>query len=216
MTRISKRVMDERSRNARLSPSKSADRSACGSGDRPSPIPAARCGSSGYVRPDRGAWRGDRSCAAHSVCVRKGDAWTAADDRSSHALTGSLRGTRGARAALDLDPRIEEAARDLGANRARVFRTITLPLLLAPLVGAGLLCAAISFDDVIVTNFVTGTQPTMPVWIGGDATDVHSGGERGRGADTDREHRADRGGRVDVPPLASNGLTDVVAGTHRG
>ena len=66
---------------------------------------------------------------------------------------------------LDMDPRIEEAARDLGANRARVFRTITLPLLLAPLVGAALLCAAISFDDVVVTNFVSGTDPTVPVWI---------------------------------------------------
>jgi ABC-type spermidine/putrescine transport system permease subunit II len=66
---------------------------------------------------------------------------------------------------LDMDPRIEEAARDLGANRKRVFRTITLPLLLAPLVGAGLLCAAISLDDVIVTNFVSGTEPTVPVWI---------------------------------------------------
>jgi ABC-type spermidine/putrescine transport system permease subunit II len=66
---------------------------------------------------------------------------------------------------LDLDPRIEEAARDLGSSPRRVFRTITLPLLLPSLVGAGLLCAAISLDDVIVTNFVSGTHPTVPVWI---------------------------------------------------
>lgn len=66
---------------------------------------------------------------------------------------------------LDMDPRIEEAARDLGSDPKRVFRTITLPLLLPSLVGAALLCAAISLDDVIVTNFLSGTSPTLPVWI---------------------------------------------------
>ncbi len=66
---------------------------------------------------------------------------------------------------LEMDPRIEEAARDLGSGRRRVFRTITLPLLLPSLIGAALLCAAISLDDVIVTNFVSGTSPTVPVWI---------------------------------------------------
>jgi spermidine/putrescine transport system permease protein len=66
---------------------------------------------------------------------------------------------------LDMDPRIEEAARDLGSDPKRVFRTITLPLLLPSLVGAALLCAAISLDDVIVTNFLSGTSPTVPVWI---------------------------------------------------
>jgi ABC-type spermidine/putrescine transport system permease subunit II len=66
---------------------------------------------------------------------------------------------------LDMDSRIEEAARDLGANPKRVFKTITLPLLLPSLLGAALLCAAISLDDVIVTNFLSGTNPTVPVWI---------------------------------------------------
>lgn len=66
---------------------------------------------------------------------------------------------------LDMDPRIEEAARDLGSDPKRVFRTITLPLLLPSLVGAALLCAAISLDDVIITNFLSGTSPTVPVWI---------------------------------------------------
>ncbi len=66
---------------------------------------------------------------------------------------------------LDMDPRIEEAARDLGSDPKRVFRTITLPLLLPSLVGVALLCAAISLDDVIVTNFISGTNPTVPVWI---------------------------------------------------
>lgn len=66
---------------------------------------------------------------------------------------------------LEMDPGIEEAARDLGSSPRRVFRTVTLPLLLPSLVGAALLSAAISLDDVIVTNFVSGTSPTVPVWI---------------------------------------------------
>lgn len=66
---------------------------------------------------------------------------------------------------VDLDPRIDEAARDLGAAPRRVFRTITLPLLLPSLIAAALLGGAVSLDDVIVTNFVAGTSPTVPVWI---------------------------------------------------
>ena len=64
-----------------------------------------------------------------------------------------------------LEPRIEEAARDLGARRARVFRTILLPLLASALVGAAILAAAMSFDELVVTNFTIGAGATLPVWI---------------------------------------------------
>jgi ABC-type spermidine/putrescine transport system permease subunit II len=64
-----------------------------------------------------------------------------------------------------LEPNIEEAARDLGARRMRVFRTILLPLLAAALAGAAILAAAISFDELIVTNFTIGAGATLPVWI---------------------------------------------------
>jgi ABC-type spermidine/putrescine transport system permease subunit II len=64
-----------------------------------------------------------------------------------------------------LDPRIEEAARDLGARRIRVFRTILLPLLAAALAGAAILAAAMSFDELVVTNFTIGAGATLPVWI---------------------------------------------------
>ena len=65
----------------------------------------------------------------------------------------------------DLDRRIEEAGRDLGASPARVLRTIVLPLIGPSLAGAALLAAAISLDETIVTNFVAGKDPTIPVWI---------------------------------------------------
>lgn len=64
-----------------------------------------------------------------------------------------------------LDPRIEEAARDLGARGIRVFRTILLPILATALLGAAILAAAISFDELIVTNFTIGAGATLPVWI---------------------------------------------------
>ncbi len=64
-----------------------------------------------------------------------------------------------------MDRRIEEAARDLGSSPERVFRTVTLPILMPSLVGAGILAAAISLDELLVTNFTIGAQATVPVWI---------------------------------------------------
>lgn len=60
---------------------------------------------------------------------------------------------------------IEAAARDLGANPLRVLRTIILPLIMPALVGASLLGLAISFDELVVTNFTIGNAATLPVWV---------------------------------------------------
>ncbi len=66
---------------------------------------------------------------------------------------------------LSLDPKIAEAARDLGASRPRVFRTITAPIILPAVLGAGILAAAISLDELTVTNFTIGSSATVPVWL---------------------------------------------------
>lgn len=66
---------------------------------------------------------------------------------------------------LGLDPKIEEAARDLGAARARVFRTVTAPIILPAVLAAGILAAAISLDELTVTNFTIGSSATVPVWL---------------------------------------------------
>jgi spermidine/putrescine transport system permease protein len=68
--------------------------------------------------------------------------------------------------AVSLDPRMEEAARDLGASPAAAFFHITLPLI-APAVGAGALIAfALSFDDLIITSFQAGVgSSTLPLYI---------------------------------------------------
>jgi ABC-type spermidine/putrescine transport system permease subunit II len=61
---------------------------------------------------------------------------------------------------------LEEAAADLGANRWRVFRRVTLPLLMPAVLVAALLTISFSFDDVITSQFLGGTTTeTLPVLI---------------------------------------------------
>jgi len=68
--------------------------------------------------------------------------------------------------AVSLDPRMEEAARDLGATARGAFFHVTLPLI-APAVAAGALIAfALSFDDLIITSFNAGVgSSTLPLYI---------------------------------------------------
>lgn len=64
-----------------------------------------------------------------------------------------------------VDANIEEAAHDLGSSSFRTLRTVTLPILLPAILGAGILAAAISLDELLVTNFIIGRDATIPVWI---------------------------------------------------
>jgi putative spermidine/putrescine transport system permease protein len=61
---------------------------------------------------------------------------------------------------------IEEASADLGADPWQTFRYVTLPTMSTALVAGGLLAFALSFDEIIVTNFTIGAgQQTLPIWI---------------------------------------------------
>ena len=64
-----------------------------------------------------------------------------------------------------LDPRIEEAAQDLYAGAAATFWRVTFPLVLPGIVGAALLSFSLSFDDFIITNFVSGNETTFPKFV---------------------------------------------------
>jgi len=60
----------------------------------------------------------------------------------------------------------EEASMDLGADTFRTFRRITLPAIRTALVAGALLAFALSFDEIIVTNFTAGAgTQTLPIWI---------------------------------------------------
>ena len=60
---------------------------------------------------------------------------------------------------------IPEAAEDLGAGEAIVFRRIILPLALPAIGSAFMLAFLTSFDEFIVAFFLAGTQPTLPLYI---------------------------------------------------
>ncbi len=67
---------------------------------------------------------------------------------------------------IGMDPQIEEAARDLGANARQVFFDITLPSITPAILSGLLLSFAMSFDDVVISVFVTGsTVNTLPIKI---------------------------------------------------
>lgn len=68
-----------------------------------------------------------------------------------------------------LDPRLEEAARDLYASPAATFRHVTFPLVLPGILGAALLGFSLSFDDYIISAFNAGTLVTFPIYIWGAA-----------------------------------------------
>jgi spermidine/putrescine transport system permease protein len=65
------------------------------------------------------------------------------------------------------DRRLEEAAMDLGANELVTFWKVTFPLILPGIVAAALLAFSLSIDDFIITNFVSGTTSTFPIWVYG-------------------------------------------------
>ncbi|MCG8361622.1 MAG: ABC transporter permease subunit, partial [Kiloniellales bacterium] len=67
---------------------------------------------------------------------------------------------------VGVDPRLEEAARVLGADGWTAFRLVTLPIIRSGLVAGGLFSFIVSFDNVPVTIFLLSVrQTTLPVKI---------------------------------------------------
>ncbi len=65
-----------------------------------------------------------------------------------------------------LDESLEEAAMDLGARPAKVFFLITLPIILPAILAGWLLAFTLSWDDLVITSFVTGPgASTLPIVI---------------------------------------------------
>lgn len=68
----------------------------------------------------------------------------------------------------ELDPSLEEAALDLGANEWHTFRRITLPLIAPGILSAALLAFTLSLDDFVITFFTAGVgSTTLPVFVYG-------------------------------------------------
>ena len=64
------------------------------------------------------------------------------------------------------DESLEEAAMDLGARPPRVFRSITLPLIFPAILSGWLLAFTLSWDDLVISQFVAGPgSTTLPMVI---------------------------------------------------
>lgn len=67
---------------------------------------------------------------------------------------------------VGMDPSIEEAAHDLGANSWQTFWSVTFPLLLPGVLAGMMLAFTLSLDDFVVSFFTTGPgATTLPILI---------------------------------------------------
>ncbi len=65
------------------------------------------------------------------------------------------------------DKSIEEASADLGENMWWTFWRVTFPMVFPGVVASLLLTFTISFDEFIMAFFLSGTEPTLPLFIWG-------------------------------------------------
>ncbi|MCY7371050.1 MAG: CcmD family protein [Polaromonas sp.] len=80
---------------------------------------------------------------------------------AGHALLGMAYATVVIQSRLsEVDRSIEEAAMDLGCQPVQVFFLVTLPNIAPALVSSWLLCFTLSFDDVVISEFLSGPGVT--------------------------------------------------------
>jgi spermidine/putrescine transport system permease protein len=66
-----------------------------------------------------------------------------------------------------MGPNFQLAAQDLGATPFKTFWYVTLPMIRTALIGAALLAFTVSFDEIVISYFLTGTWMTLPVYLYG-------------------------------------------------
>jgi spermidine/putrescine transport system permease protein len=63
------------------------------------------------------------------------------------------------------DKSLVEASYDLGEGAWRTFWRITFPLAIPGIVSSFLLCFSTSFDEFVLAFFLSGTEPTLPIYM---------------------------------------------------
>jgi spermidine/putrescine transport system permease protein len=66
-----------------------------------------------------------------------------------------------------MDRSLEDAAQDLFATPVITFFKVTLPLIMPGIIAGALLAFVLSLDDFVITNFVSGSFQTFPIWVYG-------------------------------------------------
>lgn len=72
--------------------------------------------------------------------------------------------------ALGIDPNIEEAARDLGADTVTIYKEILLPLLANGIVSGGIFAFVLSWNNYYIVAYLKGSETTITTWIHGRMT----------------------------------------------
>jgi spermidine/putrescine transport system permease protein len=62
---------------------------------------------------------------------------------------------------------LDEASADLGATPGKTFWRVTFPLIRPAIIAGAILAFTLSFDEVVVTFFLTGREKTLPLLIWG-------------------------------------------------
>jgi spermidine/putrescine transport system permease protein len=65
----------------------------------------------------------------------------------------------------NFDVSLEEAALDLGSSVFETFRRVTLPIVAPGIIASLLVSFTVSFDEFVLAFFLSGNQPTLPVYI---------------------------------------------------
>ncbi len=65
----------------------------------------------------------------------------------------------------EFDQSLEEAAFDLGETIIGTFRRVTLPIVSPGIVASLLVTFTVSFDEFVLAFFLSGNEPTLPVYI---------------------------------------------------
>ena len=65
----------------------------------------------------------------------------------------------------NFDQSVEEASMDLGETAFGTFRRIIIPMVSPGLIASFIIGFTISLDEFMIAFFLTGTEPTLPVYI---------------------------------------------------
>lgn len=65
----------------------------------------------------------------------------------------------------DFDASLEEASCDLGCDTLETFRRVTLPIVTPGIIASILVTFTVSFDEFVLAFFLSGNEPTLPVYI---------------------------------------------------
>jgi len=65
------------------------------------------------------------------------------------------------------DPAYEEASADLGETTFGTLTRVTLPILMPAIISSLLVAFTISIDEFIIAFFLSGSEPTLPIYIWG-------------------------------------------------